>query len=61
MSIELIADGLGFPEGPVVMADGTVLGVEIAASRVSRCWSGKKETICEIGGGPIGPEGALYL
>ncbi|NBU84563.1 MAG: gluconolactonase [Sphingomonadaceae bacterium] len=65
MTIELIANGLGFPEGPVVMADGSVIVVEIAASRVSRCWNGKRETICEIGGGPngaaIGPDGALYI
>ncbi|RDV07828.1 gluconolactonase [Sphingorhabdus pulchriflava] len=63
--MELIADQLGFPEGPVVMGDGSVIVVEIAASRVSRCWSGKRETICEIGGGPngaaIGPDGALYI
>jgi len=73
MDVELIADGLGFPEGPVVMADGSVIVVEIAASRVSRvsrCWNGhsgeaRRETICEIGGGPngaaIGPDGALYI
>ena len=70
MKVELIADGLSFPEGPVVMADGSVIVVEIAASRVSRCWAGhsgkaRRETICEIRGGPngaaIGPDSALYI
>ncbi|MEY2925818.1 MAG: hypothetical protein RL367_295, partial [Pseudomonadota bacterium] len=52
--IEIIAEGLGFPEGPVVMADGSVIVVEIAGQRVTRCWNGRTETICHIGGGPNG-------
>lgn len=63
--MEIIAEGLGFPEGPVVMEDGSVIVVEIAAGRVTRCWDGRKETVCEIGGGPngaaIGPDGALWI
>lgn len=63
--MEIVAEELAFPEGPVVMADGSVIVVEIAGSRVSRCWNGRKEVICEIGGGPngaaIGPDGALWI
>jgi gluconolactonase len=65
MNMECIADGLQFPEGPVVMADGSVIVVEIFGARVTRCWNGRKETICNTGGGPngaaIGPDGALYI
>ena len=33
---ETIASGLRFPEGPVALADGSVLLVEIAAGRITR-------------------------
>lgn len=63
--VDVVADGLAFPEGPVVMADGSVIVVEIAGSRITRCWNGRKEVVCEIGGGPngaaIGPDGALWV
>jgi gluconolactonase len=63
--MEIIAEGLGFPEGPVVMTDGSVIVVELNAERVTRCWNGRTEVICQTGGGPngaaIGPDGALWL
>ncbi len=31
--MRIIATGLGFPEGPVALPDGSVLVVEIAAGR----------------------------
>lgn len=63
--MEVIAEGLAFPEGPVVMADGSVIVVELSGGRITRCWNGRKETVCEIGGGPngaaIGPDNALWV
>jgi gluconolactonase len=63
--LEIVADGLRFPEGPVAMADGSVIVVEIAAGRITRVRpDGSKETVAEPGGGPnglaIGPDGKLY-
>lgn len=63
--MDVIAEGLAFPEGPVVMADGSVIVVEIMAGRITRCWNGRSETVCAIGGGPngaaIGPDGTLWV
>lgn len=62
---EILAEGLAFPEGPVVMPDGSVIMVELIGGRITRAWNGKTEVVCEIGGGPngaqIGPDGALYV
>jgi gluconolactonase len=62
----IIAEGLGFPEGPVVMDDGSVIVVEVAAGKLTRVRpDGTKQTVATPGGGPngaaIGPDGALYL
>jgi gluconolactonase len=68
MSVDIheIASGLQFPEGPVVMADGSVILVEIRRGTLSRVTpEGKVEVVAELGGGPngaaVGPDGAVYV
>lgn len=63
---EIMASGLRFPEGPVVMSDGSVILVEIERRTVSRCHpDGRIEVVKQLDGGPngaaIGPDGALYV
>ncbi len=62
----LLASGLGFPEGPVWMPDGTLLFVELQNKRVSRLHTdGRLEVVATPGGSPnglaIGPDGAAYV
>ena len=66
MDIQLVTEGLGFPEGPIAMADGSVVLVEIRGKRLTRVKpDGSKETVAELGGGPngaaVGPDGAIYV
>jgi gluconolactonase len=66
MEFELVCEGLEFPEGPIAMADGSVILTEIKAQRLSRITpDGRRETVVETGGGPngaaIGPDGAIYI
>jgi gluconolactonase len=64
--VQILATGLGFPEGPVVMPDGSVILTEIRNARCSRVTAdGKVSVFSAAGGGPnglaVGPDGALYL
>jgi gluconolactonase len=64
--IRTLAAGLGFPEGPVAMRDGSVIFVELNGGRVSRVdASGAYSVLGPAGGGPnglaLGPDGMLYL
>jgi gluconolactonase len=66
MDMELVADGLQFPEGPIAMADGSVLLVEIKRQTLTRVHAdGRVSVVAELGGGPngaaIGPDGAAYV
>ncbi|MBW8783322.1 MAG: SMP-30/gluconolactonase/LRE family protein [Novosphingobium sp.] len=61
-----ITTGLRFPEGPIAMADGSVLVVEIEGGRLIRVLpDGTKQTAAELGGGPngaaLGPDGKCYV
>jgi gluconolactonase len=64
--VTILATGLGFPEGPVVCADGSVVLTEIRNNRCSRVTAdGKVSIFSQCGGGPnglaIGPDGFFYL
>jgi gluconolactonase len=66
MALRTIAVGLQFPEGPVALADGSVLLVEIYAGTVTRVMpDGTKTVVARPGGGPngaaIGPDGKCYI
>ncbi|MFT7384961.1 MAG: gluconolactonase, partial [Urechidicola sp.] len=61
-----IATGLAFPEGPIAMADGNIILVEIQRGTLSRVQpDGTITVIATPGGGPngaaIGPDGHCYL
>ncbi|MEW5685237.1 MAG: SMP-30/gluconolactonase/LRE family protein [Pseudomonadota bacterium] len=66
MDIELVCEGLEFPEGPIAMADGSVILTEIKGRRLTRVKpDGTTELVVETGGGPngaaIGPDGAIWI
>ena len=61
-----VTSGLRFPEGPVAMADGSVVLVEMFGPRITVVLpDGTKETVAEVPGGPnglaLGPNGLLYV
>ncbi len=61
-----ITSGLEFPEGPVALADGSVLVVEIKRGTLTRVGAdGRKTVVAHTGGGPngaaMGPDGRVYV
>ena len=65
--MQLVAEDLRFPEGPVACADGTVMVVEIEGETVARVDPARTtvERIARCAGGPnglaIGADGAAYI
>ena len=64
--MELVTDGLRFPEGPIAMPDGSVILTEIEAGQLTRIApDGTKDVVAQTGGGPngaaIGPDGKIYV
>ena len=65
-NMRVIATDLQFPEGPVVMPDGSVVLVEIRRQTLTRVYpDGRKEIVAKIPGGPngaaLGPDGKIYI
>lgn len=66
MDIQLVTEGLAFPEGPIAMADGSVILTEIEGGVLSRINpEGRRTVVADVGGGPngaaIGPDGAIWV
>lgn len=64
--LQLVTQDLHFPEGPIAMADGSVVLVEIRRGTLTRVApDGRHSVIAQLGGGPngaaIGPDGAVYV
>jgi len=66
VDVTVVAEGLEFPEGPIAMADGSVLLTEIDGARFTRVAAdGSVDVVARCEGGPngaaIGPDGHAYL
>jgi gluconolactonase len=64
--MDVIAEGLQFPEGPVVLPDGSVIVVETRRGTLTKVDpAGNISVIAELGGGPngaaLGPDGWVYV
>ena len=66
MTLNIMATGLRFPEGPVLLPDGDIAVCEIESGRIMRvAQDGVLSTIANVGGGPngaaLGADGRLYV
>ncbi len=65
-TVQELAHGLQFPEGPIALPDGSVILVEMRRQTLSRVTpDGRVEIVAELGGGPngaaVGPDGLIYV
>ena len=67
MNYREVADGLGFPEGPLELPGGDILVTDIQSGTLIRInpTTGVKSVFATTGGGPngaaVGPDGAIYI
>ena len=65
MTGTLLASGLGFPEGPVVMPDGSIVFCDSNVGELLRYADGEVGTFARTGGSPwgaiLGRDGAIYV
>ncbi len=64
--LQIITEGLQFPEGPVALPGGDVLVCELKSGNLSRVKpDGSKSVVAHLGGSPngaaIGPDGKVYV
>jgi gluconolactonase len=64
--MRMLTDKLRFPEGPIALADGSVVVVEIQSGTLARVSpDGNVDVFADTGGGPngaaIGPDGQVYV
>src|SRR5262249_12479590 len=62
----VIAEGLGYPEGPVAMPDGSVVLTELSAQTLTKITpAGAREVLAVLGGSPNaaahGPRGRMLV
>lgn len=66
MEYRVVAEGLGFPEGPLVLPGGDLLVTDIHGGVINRVTGdGNVSVFAETGGGPngaaLGPDGAIFV
>jgi gluconolactonase len=63
--MKVLAEGLHFPEGPLILPDGSIGLVEMARGSLSRIVNGNTEVIADLGGGPngaaLGPDAKVFI